>query len=73
MKVPKPYPETLKEAHDEITELRKYKKQIKKSAITIALFGGLTILVVGYLLGYLDGYHTALVDFKIVAGTIFRI
>ena len=49
---------------------KKEKRKERERWINIAFVAGMAGLVVGFFVGYSSGYHAALVDFGIIAGSL---
>lgn len=64
--LPKTYEEAIAEIKRKDKKWKKRKEQIAFLAMLAILLG----LVVGSLLGYQSGYHSALVDFKLIGGLL---
>jgi hypothetical protein len=53
--------------------VRCFKKEAKSRKVIIAMVLLAICIVAGYSVGYNEGYHTALIDFKIITGSVFTL
>jgi len=53
--------------------VKRLKRQAKDKKLILAVMILGFVLIGGYATGYISGYHQALIDFKIIAGSVFTV
>lgn len=53
--------------------VKSMKKRAKEKKFLLAVSLLLIFGILGYSLGYMQGYHEALIDFNIIVGQVFRL